>query len=454
MNKTRPSFRNLLTNKWTVISSLSTLTFFIILSNLLINRSFIDEITAIIDEELGGRLGLIATKIAENIEYDIVLENLPSSFETLSPNDLIFMNGILETEQRQNDLQAIAIVDRHFRTIISYPAIYLRGEPVTHLASDSLIFGKALQGTTAISKMYSVSDNYFKTAYAPLKNEFGTIIGVVIVDASARHFNTIRGFQRSLNWGLLFTFLIFLIAIAFIYWVVTQYTQLHLSVQRNQRLASMGQMAATVAHEIRNPLGIIKSTAEVIKSRYEKENRADELIDFIPAEVDRLNRLITDFLTFARDRELQLQKTDFHASIEKIVHVLQQDYQDEAIKIQLETAFDGLNVEHDLDGIKQVMINLIQNAAQAMENKGIISVSLDVISKWGKRYVRIQVGDSGPGIAEPERIFEPFFTTKTSGSGLGLAVTQQIILKHQGRIDVENKPEGGAVFTITLPVAQ
>ncbi|MCA9734427.1 MAG: hypothetical protein H6696_04970 [Deferribacteres bacterium] len=452
MKNAQTLLKSYLTNKWTIISALSIITLFIVVSNLFINRSFVNKIRQISDEELGKRLCLVGSKIAESIEYDIILENIPSSFEFYLPSDLTFLNSHLETEQKEANLQALFIVDRQFHTVVAFPAVYQHGERVTHLTGDSLYFRKALQDSILSSKLYEVSGNYFKTAYAPLKNDIGTVIGVVIVEASAKHFNTIRGFQNYMNWGLTITFSLFFLAIVFIYWIVTQFTQLQISAQRNQRLASMGQMAATVAHEIRNPLGIIKSTAEVIKARHKKNNIADDLIDFIPAEVDRLNRLITDFLTFARDRELKLVKADFIATVYSVVKELQHDFTSAAIQIEINSEFNELIVTHDSDGIKQILINLAQNAAQAMENTGIITVSINVISSWSKRFVQVEISDTGPGIIEPEKIFEPFFTTKTNGSGLGLAVTQQIIVKHGGKISASNKPGGGAVFQILIPV--
>ncbi|KAA3661392.1 MAG: hypothetical protein DWQ10_04595, partial [Calditrichaeota bacterium] len=317
MKNAQNFLKSSLTNKWTVITALSIITFFIVLTNLIINRSFIDKIMYIIEDELGNRLCIVSNKIAENIEYDILFGNIPSSFTNFFPSDISFLNTLLETEQQINDLQSLYIVDRDFHNIVSFPAIYKPGEIVSHLVADSVFFQLTLQDSVVASPMYEVSGNYFKTAYAPLKNDIGTIIGVVIVEASASQFNTIREFQRYMNVGLAFTFAIFGIAILFIYWIVSQFSQLQISAQRNERLASMGQMAATVAHEIRNPLGIIKSTAEVMKAQHAKAKLSDELLGFIPDEVDRLNRLITDFLTFARDRDLNLTQSNIAATIDK-----------------------------------------------------------------------------------------------------------------------------------------
>ncbi|KAA3657104.1 MAG: hypothetical protein DWQ10_14025 [Calditrichaeota bacterium] len=121
------------------------------------------------------------------------------------------------------------------------------------------------------------------------------------------------------------------------------------------------------------------------------------------------------------------------------------------IELKLTTETTKIIINHDPDGIKQVLINLIQNAAQAMENDGIISVRIDVISNWNRHFVQISVTDNGPGISEPYKIFEPFYTTKTSGSGLGLAVTRQIIIKHGGKITAKNRDNAGAEFKISLP---
>jgi two-component system sensor histidine kinase AtoS len=190
----------------------------------------------------------------------------------------------------------------------------------------------------------------------------------------------------------------------------------------------------------------------VLQSKYNSKDKQDELFEFIPSEVRRLNRLVSDFLIFARDRELHTNVTDLASTVRKSLTSLEEEIQRADAKLR--TDFDELPpVKHDEDAINQVILNLTLNAVQAMNGAGEIAVRLKNDSRKGQPLVRVEVEDSGCGIdGSLQKIFEPFYTTKTSGSGLGLAICKRLVEKHGGWIEVESEKGRGTRMRVFLPV--
>ncbi len=436
-------------NKWAVIVVLIGAVFFVLSANYFASWFFLREMEGTLDRELGRRLEAVALLTARIVESDVVATGFSREIEEIS---LPIMRDILTLQKQENQLQSVFVTDSHFRTISSIPEIYQPGQQLTHLISDSLQMRVALNGVAASSPLYAISGHYFKSAYAPLRNSFGAIIGLVIVEASADYFTLLQRFERGLFYGGFVVALVFALLAGFIYWSVSRFAQFQQTMQRHERLAAMGQMAATVAHEIRNPLGIIKNTAEILRRKYSAEQE-DELLQFIPAEVDRLNRLVSDFLEFSRDRELDIAPHDLIATIQRAFDDIRHEQSTRAVDFSFKKEFDSLEVPHNPDAIRQVLFNLILNAVQAMEGAGRVTVMVTLGTNWGRRQVVVSVIDTGPGLpADAGTIFEPFFTTKTSGSGLGLAVSNQIIEKHGGKLTAENGAQGGSIFQFTLPL--
>jgi len=213
----------------------------------------------------------------------------------------------------------------------------------------------------------------------------------------------------------------------------------------------MGQMSAVLTHEIRNPLGIIRGTADVLKSRYEKSENADPLFHYIPDEVNRLNKLVNNFLVLSKDSEINLTKQDINQLIEDTVDKLKIDIKNDAIKFKIIKS-ELLPFYFDHDGIQQVLINLMRNAIQAIEKKGEISIKTEFIKKKKNQIVQTTISDNGAGIeGNVQAIFEPFFTTKSSGSGLGMAVSRKIVEGHSGWVDIESQVRKGTKVMFTLP---
>lgn len=443
------NLEKLLRNRWAIIAAIVLAVAVVLIGYNFASWLFLQRIGRNLDEELGRRLQAVAEMTARVAETDLFNTKLSAEITEV---DRLLLRGTLEELRQENQLQAIFLLNRQLEIILASPAHFEPGETISYLLEDSLQIKSALQGRPTASSMHVIEGRRFKSGYAPLRNAAERVIGVVVVEGSANFFSLISFFQRGLIIGGVASVALILLFTAFVLWAVTLFVRLQESVQRNERLAAMGQMAATVAHEVRNPMGIIKSTAEVLRKKFAKTDKDAELFDFIPQEVDRLNRLVTDFLAFARNRELPLELADFIRTVQRAVQDVQSEFDGSGTTITFSSAFPSLTIAHNADGIRQVILNLLHNAIEALGGRGSVSVAIRPGPKWGRKAVEVQVSDDGPGFQrDPDAIFEPFYTTKTSGSGLGLAVSKQIIEKHEGRIEAISPETGGTIIRFFIP---
>jgi two-component system sensor histidine kinase HydH len=225
---------------------------------------------------------------------------------------------------------------------------------------------------------------------------------------------------------------------------------------QNEKLAAIGRLAAGIAHEVRNPLGVIRASASMVQEHFSPGEEAHRACEFIREEIDRLNSLITSLLTFSRPAELRLQSVLIEQVIDRALQLTNEELQRRGITVVRERENTSLTVTADPDLIAQVIFGLVINAAEAIGEQG--SVILRTLSEH--EHVIVEVVDTGPGVspADAERIFEPFFTTKASGTGLGLPMAARIIRAHGGLIEVaprEGAGKGGvgARFRVRLPIA-
>lgn len=223
-------------------------------------------------------------------------------------------------------------------------------------------------------------------------------------------------------------------------------------VRRSERLASLGRLAAGVAHEIRNPLSSIKGFAQYFVKRLSGRDEEQGYAAVMVKEVDRLNRVITDLLDFAGPRETRREPQSLAAIADQALKLLSPDFADRKVEVVKAYEPDLPEVPVDRDRISQVFINLLLNALESMEAGGEIRIGL---RRCGTPPgVEMSVSDTGSGIAEGdlEQLFEPFFSRKKKGTGLGLAIVHQIIESHRGDIRVESRPGTGTTFRIRLPL--
>ena len=229
----------------------------------------------------------------------------------------------------------------------------------------------------------------------------------------------------------------------------TEIESLRMRLQHQDRLAAIGQMAATVAHEIRNPLGGIRGFAALLARDIDEEDPRARLVEKVLAGAKALERVVTDLLEFTRPLQLRMQPTPLREIVGSAFTYV--DCGARAITVENEVD-SGASVMADRDKLRQVLLNLIINAVQSIENEGRVRV----VSSIGDGWVELCISDSGCGMTDRqlEQIFSPFFTTKEKGTGLGLAIAAKIVEAHGGRIAAHSAPGAGSTFTIALPRAE
>ncbi|WP_224366695.1 sensor histidine kinase [Hyalangium versicolor] len=239
---------------------------------------------------------------------------------------------------------------------------------------------------------------------------------------------------------------------------VLENSKLYEKIRERDRLAALGEMAAGLAHEIRNPLGAIKGAAQCLDPK-RLPGEDGEFLGVIVEEVNRLNGVVTAFLDYARPLKQSFGPTDLNEVVTRTMRLIQNDVPKQ-IELAVQLDLTVPRVDADAEQLKQVLINLVQNAVQAIgATPGRITVGTVKHDRFGEfrgnlhEYVEVHVSDTGPGIPleQQEHIFVPFFTTKEKGTGLGLAICQRIVKNHGGSISVHSRPTEGCSFVIRLP---
>jgi len=218
---------------------------------------------------------------------------------------------------------------------------------------------------------------------------------------------------------------------------------------RAEHLATLGELAAGLAHEIRNPLAGIAGVIEIIGRDLPSTSPARAVVEDVREEIAQINRILTDLLETARPHPPQICRSNLNTTVEHAVMLARQQVLSKPIRIELQKAPDLPEVEHDSDQIHQVLLNLLLNAVQAMESAGTVCVEI------GSRddYASVIVSDTGRGIPPQNipNIFRPFYTTKGNGTGLGLSLARRIVEEHHGRIEVSSVVGKGSKFEVVLP---
>ncbi|MCC7000145.1 MAG: PAS domain-containing protein [Deltaproteobacteria bacterium] len=260
---------------------------------------------------------------------------------------------------------------------------------------------------------------------------------------------------------------------------LTALREMSAAVKRSEQLAVVGKLAASIAHEIRNPLAAISGSVELLEPPTSSSappvpplaplaplaalapltnDETRQLIGIVKREVARMNGLVTQLLDYARPRTMLATPLELGVLVRDTVLVFGQDRSFPGVSVQHDEAPAPVMVNADPEQLRQVVWNLIRNGAEAMPDGGTLQVSVRAVpaSADAPAHAELVVKDSGAGIAsdDVERIFDPFFTTKRRGTGLGLATVYRIVADHQGTIEVATAPGSGAVFTVSLPLAE
>ena len=235
---------------------------------------------------------------------------------------------------------------------------------------------------------------------------------------------------------------------------VTEIKSLEQRMRENERLAAVGRMAGGVAHEVRNPLSSIKGLALLLKNKFPAGSKERDTADLLIQETERMNRTITEMLSFTRPAALRLGRVDLVELLGRSLELIKAEAAENRIVTALAAPPDLLPVLGDVDRLQQVIMNLLLNAMQAMGQGGKLSVTL--ANRVDRQGVELRISDTGDGIAAEllPQVFYPYFTTKQGGTGIGLAISQKIIADHGGTIELESEPGKGTTVMIQLPLYQ
>lgn len=233
---------------------------------------------------------------------------------------------------------------------------------------------------------------------------------------------------------------------------LTELRRMEMAVQRSERLASIGRLAAGIAHEIRNPLASISGSVEILKTLPGADSETRQLIDIAVREVERLDRLISSLLEYARPRNEERQALDLGEVASEIAKAFEHDPRGAEVKVIVD-AEPGVMIEGASGQLRQVLWNLLRNAADAMPSGGTVRIGVEKEEVTGRRFATMVVADTGVGIPREDldRIFEPFYSTKPNGTGLGLATVARIVEDHRGNVDIQSDAGAGTTFTLRFP---
>lgn len=401
-----------------------------------------------LDEALGLRLQAAATTAVHLVDGDAIAE---WSFDPEPSSDLLWLASRLERIRLDNDLAEITLCDIDGFVVASASGRTPRGEPNVYWDLDRPAVTSALQGITAVSRLYRAGEIYQKSAHAPVHDALGAITAVLTVEGNADFFDVLA----TLRHGATATILAVTLFLGLMGWLLLR---IHRSLERarsdltrQERLAAMGRMTAGIAHEIRNPLGIIRGAGQHLQRVLKDHGIEDETATYIPEEVDRLDRILTGYLNFGTDGEPADEPLDLARLLRRTVQLVAAEMHAAGIVVSLSEPLPPAVTRGDPRRLQQVLLNLLLNARDAMPAGG--PVTIELVRAAGRFEVRILDAGTGLGDTAAEKLFEPFVTTRTQGSGLGLAVSRRIAREHGGELTLSNRPDGtGCAAVLTLPV--
>jgi len=383
--------------------------------------------------------------------YDVIIEMVE---RTLSPESalLFVLDQSGNKYKKVRSIRSQVFVDEILSNHILIEHWLTRGlknknEILFDQLLESEIERSASRGQTEKLKNILVNMRSFGNLLIPIMDE-SQVYGFVGVEVSS------PPIEWGESWGFLNLFYPYFVSVA----QTMQNLDIYIQSKEKERLAALGEMAAGLAHEIRNPLGAIKGAAQFLDPNVNRPE--SQFLKIIIEEVDRLNRVVTLFLDYSKSEHIPFETVDLNEVVKKVTLLIKSNLRS-GVEVCLQLSHSPIVFEGSSTQLHQLLINLIQNSINAFENlkpaqlekKALITVTTDIEQySSGERYVKLIVTDNGPGIKKEnfEKIFIPFFTTVPSGTGLGLSICQKIVRSHHGKIQVESELGQGAKFIVTL----
>ena len=445
-----------------------------------------------LDAEMGQRLIAIAKASSAQIKGEYLRVLKPGSENTRLYQNL---QQKLQSMRNATEVREIYIFDFDGKSLVDSRKDVPIGIEYRALDADRMHIEQAKHVAAAVSTAFHGKDDaFYKSAYAPIQDEKGDLVAILAVDASVLFLETLEDMRRNMFIiGIMGIFIAVALSVVFARSIVIPIKKLSHAAQqikegsfgaqveahakdevgvlaetfnemsiaifeRDHKLSRLNeelkQMSAGLAHEVRNPLNGMRIFLELLKRRLTSDDKAKEMIERVDGEIQALDRIVTEFLDFARPTPLQQEMVNLSEAIDSVLTLLQTEFDDNAIQVQTSDLNALPPIHADAEQLKQVFTNILKNALQAMPEGGTLTISGEVIS--AENTVRLEFMDTGVGIPPDavERIFDPFFTTKDTGTGLGLAVAKRLLENHSGTIEFRCEEGKGATFIITLPVNQ
>ncbi len=409
------------------------------------------QVRGMIEEELGRRLLAIASATAVGISPGEIaaLRAEPDGAESRRLQNLLgrvrFETGLGEITLFDPDRRHLLDADGQLPPGYENPVLDLHFGAVT----------AALAGVAATSDLYRVGSIYLRTAYAPVLGEHGEVVGVIGVEGGTDFFQGLWDLRRQVLLSAAAGMIAVLLLTLFFARLLRTQAVAERTLRETAALAAAGELAAILAHEIRNPLAIISSRAERVRAKIAQGKSAGEVLewfDAIPREVDRLDAVLTGYLAFARPGDLEAETTQLRGTVEAALSLLAGDFARKGIELaRTDQAAGELRVAMAPAALHQVLLNLLLNARDAMPEGGQVRLDAQASGRW----LLLRIADNGCGMTgeQRRRAFESFYTTKPQGSGLGLAVVRSMVDLYGGRITLESEPGTGTRITLRLPLA-
>jgi len=412
-----------------------------------LNWYFYIRIRDDLNEEFGLRLQAVSALVASGIEDDDLGFLHPDRQEFARARS---MAAALLDYSAEYSLSNISLIREDGITLFSLkPDLYPPGELYLYWQMDYEGIIRALEGEAAATDLYRAPDgSYLKAGYAPVPVDSGRTEVVVAVEASVDFLKGMRDLRVLLYTATAISFAGIVLFTWFVVKATQSLVQARESLLHSESLATMGRMAAGIAHEIRNPLFIIQSSAERLRKLHPEHTK--DIDTFIIEEISRLDGILRDYLLIARNEPAPKGPLDLVTTLRRSVRLMAESLEATDIEIITDIRIEEAPLFGEEKRLQQSFLNILLNSLQALGSAGMIKVS---VAKQGKNY-RIVFEDNGPGIAakEIEKVFEPFYTTKPAGSGLGLAIVKKVIDDHSGTIEIESTEGSGTSIIVTLPI--
>ncbi|MCX7625215.1 MAG: ATP-binding protein [Candidatus Sumerlaeaceae bacterium] len=353
--------------------------------------------------------------------------------------------------QRANYLASLTLITTHGLVMADAARQTEPGLPFPYRELDRGAVRRAVQGQISSVPLYPIGDTYYKRVYLPIVSD-GRVAAILALSASADYFESLRDIQRRVRAQMLLTSLLFAALVYLLYRFLTYLLNAEARALQLARYEAMAALAGGLAHELRNPLSIMRILCEEILSQQPSNSPTAKNAQDLIGEIERLNDLVTHFLSLSKPPTSgSAQAISLTEEVQRAAELVRKGTPS-GVSVRLELANNPLQVVADPRALRQVVINLLLNARDAVaERGGEILITLAERRGMAELHVR----DTGIGIPRSilSRIFEPFFTTKPSGSGLGLAVTRSIVENLGGRITIVSQEGKGTDVCVRLPLA-